>query len=445
MHKINIAGLVAVLESHLEALQDPASYHSLFAQRPSEIVTMRVNSPIAPDSSILAELEIRPSHENIARSIKALADDDAVSAIVLDWDCPGGAVLGIDASVEAVRYAKKKKPVISYTNGMMCSAAYWIASQSTEILAAENTALANIGVIMVTNDYSKALENEGVKYNVIRSTPLKGLGTPVEPLSAEGRTELEQQVMETHNNFVADVAAGRGVSLEQAGVWADARVHGGSSALELGLIDGVHPNLESVLERTRQIVNKQLRPRERMQKGASKMTLEQLKAEHPDVFNAAFNEGQASVKPQAAAVSAADTERMKKLEATVLELQSRAEADAKISRDNARRAMAMSKLEAAALPQVDPAKTNGLDLNASFKADLEQAALSAATDEQAAQKVDEMLVSRKAILGVSGVQAQITQTTTKFEGAVIRTNIAAWSGASAEAKTEAAKSPADFL
>jgi ClpP class serine protease len=61
--------------------------------------------------------------------IEALNNPE-IEAILLDIDSPGGSVNGTMELGDLIRDAKKQKPVMAYTDGMMCSAAYWIGSQA---------------------------------------------------------------------------------------------------------------------------------------------------------------------------------------------------------------------------------------------------------------------------------------------------------------------------
>lgn len=80
--------------------------------------------------------------------IRQRAVDSEVKAIVLDFDCQGGSVHGIDKVLAAVK--ESKKPVLAVVTGVCASAAYWIASACNHIVAFEDTEIGSIGTMALT-------------------------------------------------------------------------------------------------------------------------------------------------------------------------------------------------------------------------------------------------------------------------------------------------------
>ena len=90
--------------------------------------------------------EFSTSIEGIEREVRAAAADPDVRAIVLDVDSPGGSVFGVQSASDAVLEAAQAKRVIAVANPMMCSAAYWLSSGASEIVAAPSAYVGSIGV-----------------------------------------------------------------------------------------------------------------------------------------------------------------------------------------------------------------------------------------------------------------------------------------------------------
>ncbi|WP_019585229.1 S49 family peptidase [Deinococcus apachensis] len=180
------------------------------------------------------------SPQNFAAEVRALADDPTVSAIAVWCDSPGGTVAGTVEAAEAVAYARGKKRVTFACADMTCSAAYWIASQATEIVVTPTALVGSIGVITVHADYSGMLGSLGVVVSYIRSAAKKALGQPYESLSEEARAERQEMVDAIHTQFVQAVAKGRrkarNVVAEQ---WATGHVWTGQDAVTAGLADRV--------------------------------------------------------------------------------------------------------------------------------------------------------------------------------------------------------------
>lgn len=152
-------------------------------------------------------------------SLRNAVGDSSVGAIVLDVDSPGGFVDGIPELADEIRAAREDKPVIAVANTHAASAAYWLASQATELIVSPSGQVGSIGVFVSHEDWSKFDERMGVKTTLISAGKFKTEGNPFEPLSDEARAAIQGTVDEYYGMFVAAVAKGRKV--------AEAKVRGG--------------------------------------------------------------------------------------------------------------------------------------------------------------------------------------------------------------------------
>lgn len=64
-----------------------------------------------------------------------------VKAIFVRIESPGGTVSGAKDLADEIAKAKFSKPVVAFMDDLAASAAYWIFSQSTEIIANNTTAM----------------------------------------------------------------------------------------------------------------------------------------------------------------------------------------------------------------------------------------------------------------------------------------------------------------
>jgi signal peptide peptidase SppA len=169
------------------------------------------------------------------------ARDPQVKHIILDIDSPGGTVNGLDVAASAIRKAKKAKPVYAVIAGQACSAAYYLASQATEIIVGPGSAVGCIGAIMTHYDHSQMLSQEGITPTVLRSTDAKSLGSAVEPMEGRAKQQAMSMLMRYHQQFIDVVALGRGIPAEKVQGWADDLdlIWMGEEAVTLGLADRV--------------------------------------------------------------------------------------------------------------------------------------------------------------------------------------------------------------
>jgi signal peptide peptidase SppA len=149
------------------------------------------------------------STDVLTDAMNQAANDSAVAGIMLVIDSPGGMVTGVPEAAAAVRGAASRKPVLAYNDGMMDSAAYWIGSQATAVYSTESGRTGSIGAYLAFMDFSKMAESVGIKVEVIRSAPHKGMGTPGTSLTDEDRTALQARIDTLGNDFINAVMTAR--------------------------------------------------------------------------------------------------------------------------------------------------------------------------------------------------------------------------------------------
>jgi signal peptide peptidase SppA len=179
--------------------------------------------------------------------IQAAIDNPNIAGIVLDIDSPGGTVDGTKELADFVMEAKKSKKIVSYANGTMASAAYWIGSAAHEIVSFDTSMVGSIGVIITHKEISKQEEMKGVKTTIIRAGKYKALAGPFEVLDKASEKYLQDSADYFYTMFVDAVANQRGVStdivLEKM---AEGRVFIGAQSKEVGLVDHIG-NLEDAI------------------------------------------------------------------------------------------------------------------------------------------------------------------------------------------------------
>lgn len=171
-------------------------------------------------------------------------DSDEVRLALLDIDSPGGMFLGTPEL--AARITAFSKPIYAFSNGMIASAAYWIASATDGIFTTPSASIGSIGVYIPIMDATGWYAMRGVKWELIKAGKLKGMGFPGIPLSDAQREHLQQRVNQMYQMFAQHVRAMRGPEL------ADDTMQGqtflADEAMDRGLIDGTVKDKWEVLE-----------------------------------------------------------------------------------------------------------------------------------------------------------------------------------------------------
>src|SRR5262249_41503044 len=114
-----------------------------------------------------------------------LVSDPTVSAVIIEIDSPGGGATGVPEMSAKIRAARAVKPVIAHVNGVAGSAAFWIASAASQVIATPSAEVGSVGAFLLHTDFSEMLAAEGIKPTLIRAPALKAAGNPYEPLPPE--------------------------------------------------------------------------------------------------------------------------------------------------------------------------------------------------------------------------------------------------------------------
>lgn len=192
--------------------------------------------------SVMSYIFDSDCYTGIAAKVKAAAEDSSIDHIVLQVHSPGGVHFGCPECAEAVWNARQVKRVTAVVDYEAASAAYFIASQATQIVGIQSGWVGSIGTQIMMYSMSKMYEKMGIDAKLIRaeSSPKKNLGHPVEPLSDEAIAERQKWVNNCADQFISAVARGRGRNVQ------DVRQNFGQGAmvfmdeaLRLGMIDSI--------------------------------------------------------------------------------------------------------------------------------------------------------------------------------------------------------------
>jgi len=155
------------------------------------------------------------SAEEIGEAIREASGREDVKAVLLNIDSPGGTVTGTPELAAAVANLNKRKPVYAFSSGLMCSAAYWVASQARAIYATPSAQVGSIGVVQAVIDNSAALDKAGIKVEVFSVGKYKAIGAPGTPLTDDQRELISSNLAEIARDFHAAVLAkGRAIPAE---------------------------------------------------------------------------------------------------------------------------------------------------------------------------------------------------------------------------------------
>lgn len=170
-------------------------------------------------------------------TIQDLRESDAVKAVVLRVESPGGSALASEEIYQELVKLAQAKPLWVSAGPVAASGGYYLAAPGARIWASPFSVMGSIGVVAVLPDISGGLGKLGLSSQGIRPLPAARLGDPTLPLESSTLAALDLRLGQVYDEFRARVLAHRPLSAEQLAPVAGGRVWSGRRALELGLVD----------------------------------------------------------------------------------------------------------------------------------------------------------------------------------------------------------------
>jgi len=176
----------------------------------------------------------------IKDTLTVAAQDPEIKHILLNIDSPGGSAAGVDSvSTLISKISSEYKPVTAFSEGQMASAAYWIGASADSISTTRLADVGSIGVIAISQEYTKAMEQSGVTPTVFRAGEFKALGSPYEVMSKDAAKVIQGKLDTLYSEFTSHIAASRGQLSADTTKWAEGKTFLGFEGLKAGLIDQI--------------------------------------------------------------------------------------------------------------------------------------------------------------------------------------------------------------
>lgn len=192
--------------------------------------------------------------ETVIRALRKAREDDAIKAVVLRVDSPGGSATASDQIWHELRRTAEKKPVIASMGDYAASGGYYVAMGAHAIVAQPNTVTGSIGVFSGKFNLQALYEKIGLRTEVLRRGPHADIYSSTRPWDAEERARVRRSMEAFYAEFVSKAAEGRKKTPVQIDAVAQGRVWSGRAALEVGLVDelgGLDQALDLARDRAR--------------------------------------------------------------------------------------------------------------------------------------------------------------------------------------------------
>ena len=186
----------------------------------------------------------------LSKTIRHLAEDDDVAAVVFRVDSPGGSPVAAAQVAEAIKACAAEKPVIVSQGQVAGSGGYWVSTHADTIVAGPNTVTGSIGVIggWIYDEgfgdktgLSSDVVQRGERADLLRGLrlPLLGVSIPTRKLTDEELGRVETIIQKGYDEFVAAVAAGRDTTEAHIRDVGAGRIYSGLDGTEVGLVDEI--------------------------------------------------------------------------------------------------------------------------------------------------------------------------------------------------------------
>ena len=176
--------------------------------------------------------------DSTARLLREARNDDAVQAVVLRIDSPGGSSFASDIirhEVMALREAGK--PVVASMGSVAASGGYVIGMQADKIIASPSTVTGSIGIFGMFPTYQRTLDVIGISVDGIGTTPWSGQLRPDREMSEQAKALFQLVIDDGYQDFITNVADSRDLEVAFVDEIGQGQVWIGTDALVHGLVD----------------------------------------------------------------------------------------------------------------------------------------------------------------------------------------------------------------
>jgi signal peptide peptidase SppA len=214
----------------------PGRKYSVFDEAPKgSIAVIPVRGPLMKDDEQDCGV-LSAGMDTLGTRVMEADQHPNISGIILYIDSPGGTVDGTQAFADKVKSCKT--PVVTFVDGLMASAALWIGSSASRVIAQNSTTeIGSIGVMVQFADMQPMWEQEGVKFHRINADQSRDKNkTFTDALNGDYNGIKNEQLNPLAEQFIAAVKANRPNLPDSVFT---GKVFFAEDALSLGLIDEI--------------------------------------------------------------------------------------------------------------------------------------------------------------------------------------------------------------
>jgi protease-4 len=180
--------------------------------------------------------------DTFVEQLRRLRNDDAIKAIVLRVDSPGGSSVASDVmwrELMITRDQKPSRPLVISMSDLAASGGYYISVPGHVIVAQPGTLTGSIGIFAGKFVLDSTLNKVGVATQTVKSGKNADIYSPFARFSPEQREKVGQYMDGFYKGFITKVADGRHSTPDRIDAVAQGRVWTGAQAKDRGLVDAL--------------------------------------------------------------------------------------------------------------------------------------------------------------------------------------------------------------
>ena len=193
----------------------------------------------------------------VIKTVKKIHKDDAIKAVVLRVNSPGGSADASEQIWHAVKTLQEKGlPVVVSMGDYAASGGYYISCCADYIYAEPTTLTGSIGIFGTVPNASKLMDKIGLDIDGVSTNKHSDLATNAiyKGMNKQEYALMQSMVERGYDLFTKRCAEGRGVSQEAIKKVGEGRVWIGKDALEIGLVDELG-NINAAIAKAAELAN----------------------------------------------------------------------------------------------------------------------------------------------------------------------------------------------
>ena len=193
----------------------------------------------------------------VIKTVKKIHKDDAIKAVVLRVNSPGGSADASEQIWHAVKTLQEKGlPVVVSMGDYAASGGYYISCGADYIYAEPTTLTGSIGIFGTVPNASKLMDKIGLDIDGVSTNKHSALtiNAIYKGMNKQEFALMQSMVERGYDLFTKRCADGRGVSQEEIKKVGEGRVWLGKDALEIGLVDELG-NINNAIAKAAELAN----------------------------------------------------------------------------------------------------------------------------------------------------------------------------------------------